>query len=193
MSSTGKQVVFWLATLLVSPQLLSYWIRARVLGADRALQGSTQLLSLVPGVFGQYLRRAFLNRVLSELHPTVTVEFGTVFSKAGAKLGENVYVGPNCNLGLVHLERNVLVGAGVHIPSGPDTHGIDDPSRPIREQPGELRMVHVGEGAWIGSGAVVLADVGRDTVVAAGSVVTRPLAERIIAAGVPAAMLRERV
>ena len=31
-------------------------------------------------------------------------------SQAGAVLDENVYVGPWCLLGLVHLERDVLLG-----------------------------------------------------------------------------------
>ena len=39
--------------------------------------------------------------------------------------------------------------------------------------------------------AVVMADVGRDTIVGAGAVVTRPLPDRVIAAGVPARVVRE--
>ena len=37
-------------------------------------------------------------------------------------------------------------------------------------------MVRIGAGSWIGSGAVVMADVGRDSVVAAGAVVTEATA-----------------
>jgi len=92
----------------------------------------------------------------------------------------------------VHLERDVLIAAGVHVPSGPETHGISSLDRPIREQPGNLRMVRIGAGSWIGSGAVVMADVGRDSVVAAGAVVTEALPDRIIAAGVPARVVRQR-
>jgi acetyltransferase-like isoleucine patch superfamily enzyme len=50
----------------------------------------------------------------------------------------------------------------------------------------------VGEGAWIGSAAIVMEDVGRGTVVGAGSVVTRPLPDLVLAAGVPARVLRHR-
>ncbi len=153
------------ATVCVAPALVSFAIRAALFGRDRALQGSSQALSLVPGIAGQYLRRAFFCRVLDECHASVTIEFGTLFSRAGARLGEHVYVGPHCHLGLVHLERDVLIAAGVHVPSGPDTHGTSSLDRPIREQPGSLRMVRIGAGSWIGSGAVVMADVGRDSVV----------------------------
>ena len=41
------------ATLLVTPMLVSFGIKQMVLGADRALEGSTQLLALVPGLVGQ--------------------------------------------------------------------------------------------------------------------------------------------
>ena len=53
-------------------------------------------------------------------------------------------------------------------------------------------QVRIGRGSWIGSAAVVMADVGRDAVVAAGAVVTRPLPDATIAGGVPARVLRHR-
>ena len=121
-----KRVAFAVATVAVSPALLSFFVRSQVLGRDRALEGSTQALGLVPGITGHYLRRAFLARTLASCHWTATVEFGTLFSSAGARIDENVYVGPRCHLGLVHLERDVLVGAGVHITSGAATHGTED-------------------------------------------------------------------
>jgi acetyltransferase-like isoleucine patch superfamily enzyme len=187
-----KQLAFLGATVAIAPALASYVIRSALFGRDRALQGSSQALSIVPGISGQYLRRAFFCRVLEECHATVTIEFGTLFSQAGARLGEHVYIGPHCHLGLVHLERDVLIAAGVHVPSGPETHGTSSLDRPIREQPGHLRMVRIGAGSWIGSGAVVMADVGRDSVVAAGAVVTEPLPDLVIAAGVPARVVRRR-
>ena len=190
--SVFKRIAFIAATVSVAPSLLSYAIKSAMFGRDRALHGSSQALSLVPGIAGQYLRRAFYCRVLDECHASVTIEFGTLFSQAGARLGEQVYVGPHCHLGLVHLERDVLIAAGVHVPSGPETHGISSLDLPIREQPGNLRMVRIGAGSWIGSGAVVMADVGRDSVVAAGAVVTEALPDRIIAAGVPARVVRQR-
>jgi virginiamycin A acetyltransferase len=190
--SVLKRIAFLLATVCVVPSLVSFAIRAAILGRDRALHGSSQALSIVPGISGQYLRRAFFCRVLEECHATVTIEFGTLFSQAGSRLGEHVYIGPHCHLGLVHLERDVLIAAGVHVPSGPETHGTGSLDRPIREQPGHLRMVRIGAGTWIGSGAVVMADVGRDTVVAAGAVVTEPLPDLVIAAGVPARVVRQR-
>jgi hypothetical protein len=72
--------------------------------------------------------------VLVECHPSARIEFGVLFSKAGARIEENVYVGPRCCLGLVHLERDVLIAPGVQIPRGNRIHDIAEIDRPIREQ-----------------------------------------------------------
>src|SRR3954464_5231495 len=188
----AKGAARFAALVGVSPVLASYWLNAALLGRGRALESRSQLLSLWPGLTGQYLRRAFLRQVLAHCHPSATIEFGTFFSQPGAILDENVYVGPRCVLGLVHLERDVLLAANVQIPSGGLTHYFDAPTKPIREQGGERRMVTVGAGAWIGSGAIILADVGKGTIVAAGAVLTKPLPDHVIAAGVPAKVVRHR-
>jgi acetyltransferase-like isoleucine patch superfamily enzyme len=192
MRHTVKSIAHGLAVLLVSPCLLSFVIRRSLLGADRALEGSTQALSLIPGILGDYLRRGFLTQVLAECDRSATIQFGTIFSQVGARIGANVYVGPRCHLGLVHLERDVLLAAGVHVPSGAATHGTAELDRPIREQPGARMVVHIGEGAWIGSAAVILADVGRHSVVGAGAVVTSALPDYVVAGGVPARVIKNR-
>ena len=194
MRSLLKAAARAVATVAVLPNLASYAIRSAIVGRDRALVGSSQLLSLVPGLAGQYLRRAFLARVLEGgCAPSAVIEFGVLFSQVGARIDDHVYVGPRCHLGHVHLEPDVLLAAGVHIPSGPHTHGTgqSDASGTFRDQPGALRTVRVGAGSWIGSNAVVMADVGKRTIVGAGAVVTRPLPDRVVAAGVPARVVRQ--
>jgi virginiamycin A acetyltransferase len=180
------------ATVAVAPLLLSYYARSALLGRDRALEGSTQALALLPGLLGQYLRRAFLMRVLAAYDPTAVVEFGTIFSSARARIGRDAYVGPRCHVGLAEIGAGALIAGGVHIPSGAHIHGIADPSAPIREQHGNARCVRIGADAWIGAAAVVMADVGAHTIVGAGAVVTRPLPPGVVAAGVPARIVRER-
>jgi acetyltransferase-like isoleucine patch superfamily enzyme len=187
-----KALVRGLALVLVLPALASYAVRARIFGPDRALEGSSQALALVPGLLGQYVRRAFFAQVLACCERSVVVSFGTLLSRRGARLEANVYVGPGGVLGLVHLERDVLVGSGVHITSGRHTHGTSDVTRPIREQEGAPGVVRIGAGAWIGSGALVMADVGEHAIVGAGAVVTSPVPAYAVAAGVPARVIRDR-
>jgi acetyltransferase-like isoleucine patch superfamily enzyme len=192
MKAAVKALARGAATALVMPAFLSFRVRSALMDENRALVGSSQLLSLIPGLPGQYLRRAFFALALNGgCAATAVIEFGVLFSQVGSRIDDNVYIGPRCHLGHVHLERGVLLGAGVHVPSGPHTHGTSV-DRPIHQQEGALRLVRVGAGSWIGSGAIVLADVGRDTVVGAGAVVTQPLPDRVIAAGVPAKVVRWR-
>lgn len=196
MASPVKQAVKvgarGVAFVVALPLLLLYILHVLVAGRNRALESGSQLFSLFPGVTGQYLRRAFLQCALARCHSTACVEFGTLFSQTGAVLDENVYVGPRCQLGLVHLERDVLLASNVQVPSGGKTHYFDDPNTPIQDQGGERNLVTIGAGAWIGAGAIILADVGRGAIVAAGAVVTKPLPENVIAAGVPAKVIRHR-
>jgi virginiamycin A acetyltransferase len=187
-----KAVARGLATVVVLPALLSFLVRRTLLGADRALEGSTQALAVVPGLPGEYLRRAFLARALAHCDRTATIQFGTIFSQVGARLDERVYVGPRCHLGLVHLERDVLLAAGVHVPSGSATHGMSALDQPIRDQPGVRTQVRIGEGTWVGSGAVVMANVGKHCVIGAGAVVTGPIPDYAVAVGVPARVVRSR-
>lgn len=180
------------AWLVVTPSVLSWRVRSLAVGPDRALEASTQAWACVPGLTGQYLRRAFLSRTLRSCAPDATIEFGTLFSSAKASIGDRAYIGPRCHLGWAVIEQDVLLAAGVHVPSGARTHGMNDPAIPIRDQPALKTAVRIGAGTWVGSAAVVLADVGRDAVIGAGAVVTRPIADRAVAGGVPARVLHTR-
>jgi acetyltransferase-like isoleucine patch superfamily enzyme len=181
-----------LATVAVAPAILSYRLRSPVMGRERALLGSTQALALVPGLLGQYLRRAFLSHVLAYCGPNAVVEWGTCFSDPDTRIDDYAYIGPNCHIGFAHIERDVLIAPCVHIPSGSAIHGTADLDEPIRNQQGVRACVRIGANSWIGSAAVVMADVGAKTIVGAGAVVNKPLPGGVIAAGVPARVVRQR-
>lgn len=181
-----------LSTLAVLPIRLSLALRALIIGRDRAFQASAEWLALVPGLAGQYLRRAFLDATTAGCGPDTVIGVGCLFSTTKVRIDENAYLGPHCNLGWAHVERDALIAAGVQIPSGPHTHGIARLDIPIRDQPGAHVCVHIREGAWIGNGAVVLADVGRHAIVAAGAVVTKPVPDYAVVGGVPAVLIRSR-
>ena len=114
-----KALARLLALVAVVPALVSFRLRAAFIGPDRALVGSTQLLSLVPGLTGVYMRRAFLSQVLAECDSSAHIEFGVLFSQAGARIGARAYIGPRCHIGLAHIGQDVLLAAGVHIPTAP--------------------------------------------------------------------------
>lgn len=112
------------------------------------------------------------------------------------RLGRAVVIRPGCMLFAddfegITIEDNVMLGAGVHVYV--NNHRFDDPSRPIIEQ-GYLPSapVHLKTGCWIGACAVILPGVtiGENAVVGAGSVVTRDVPPRAVAAGSPARVVR---
>ena len=187
-----KSTLRGFAILAVSPLLISHWLSSSISGADRSLESHSQLLSLFPGITGNYLRLAFYRFALEQCDPTATICFGALLSKTGARLGKHVYVGPRCMLGLVTLEDDVLLGPAVQIPSGPMTHGIDRLDTPIRLQPGKKQRITVGRDTWIGAQAIVLADIGHQVVIGAASTVTKPIQPYVLAAGVPSRVIRER-
>ena len=53
--------------------------------------------------------------------------------------------------------------------------------------------VHIGKNCWLGAGVIVLpgVSIGDNTVVGAGSVVTKDLPSNVVAVGNPARVLRE--
>ena len=103
------------------------------------------------------------------------------------RIGPNVHVGRLCLLDLtgpIAIERNSTVSMGTTIL----TH-VDAGQAPLREEvPRAVRPTVIGPGSYIGANVTVLAgcDVGPGAVVAAGAVVTRPVAAHERVGGVPA-------
>lgn len=89
------------------------------------------------------------------------------------------------------IEDNVLIGPGVHIYT--NTHCFDDPNIPLIDQ-GYYRSgsVVLKKGCWIGANVLILQGVtiGENAVVGAGSVVTKSVPARMVAAGNPAKIIK---
>lgn len=114
----------------------------------------------------------------------------------GVDVGENVTFGPYCNIGGgygVSIGANNIFGPYVSI--HPETHVIDDLSRPIRQQGVTGRGIRIGEDNWFAAKATVLdgTTIGSGNVIAAGAVViSGEYASRQILGGVPARLLGQR-
>jgi carbonic anhydrase/acetyltransferase-like protein (isoleucine patch superfamily) len=88
------------------------------------------------------------------------------------------------------IEDDVFTGPYVYITD--QNHGYADPDVPIGRQLPLNAAVRIGSGSWLGAGAIVLpgACIGRNVVIAAGSVVRGTVPDRCVAAGVPARVVR---
>jgi acetyltransferase-like isoleucine patch superfamily enzyme len=193
MKTCLKALANGVATVVVLLPFLMYRVQQLLIGRQRAFPGWSQAFSLLPGASGAYLRRAFYRRILPRCGQDCWISFGTVFSHSTAEIGDRTYVGLYCCLGDVTLADDVLLGSHVSIVNGAAQHGIERLDIPIREQPGTWPRVTIGRDSWIGDRAVILADVGEHCVIGAGSIVTRPIPDYAVAAGVPAKVLRYRI
>jgi virginiamycin A acetyltransferase len=192
MKSVLKKIANIVALCLVFPLVVLYWAFKSLFGADKVFQGWSQAVSLWPGLIGVYLRRAFYRCVLGECGAGSWIGFGTIISHPTARIGTKVYVGPFCSLGDVTLEEDVLLGSHVSIMNGSSQHGTDRVDIPIREQPGSWPHITIGRNTWIGDRAIVMAAIGKNCVIGAGSLVTKPIPDFAVAVGVPAKVVRFR-
>lgn len=184
----AKSIVRCLALIIVSPLA----IPQRLLGSDGSLAACSQFLSLLPGNTGSYLRIAFYRMTLKHCDADCYIGFGTLFSQTDTQIHRGVYIGPQCNIGACCIEADTLLASGVHVMSGKQQHRFDRLDTPIRDQGGEFHSITIGRDCWIGNGSLIMADVGEQCVVGAGSVVTQVLEARSIGAGNPARRLRAR-
>jgi acetyltransferase-like isoleucine patch superfamily enzyme len=90
------------------------------------------------------------------------------------------------------IEDDVLIGSGVHVYVGNHCFGRTDQSI-IDQGHAPSKEVRLRKGCWIGAQAVILpgVEIGENTVIGAGSVVTRSMPAFVVAAGNPARVIRK--
>ena len=113
--------------------------------------------------------------------PNGTLDIGErSFVNYGTSLSASllVRIGPRCQIGTYCLLMDN------------DFHRVE-PERRL-ERP-ESRPIVLEENVWLGARVIVMngVTIGRDSVVGAGSVVTRDVAPRTVVAGVPARKIRD--
>jgi virginiamycin A acetyltransferase len=187
----AKRLVRALGYLLVLPLYVQTKALEQWLG-EGAFRMASQALSRHPGILGVYRRTAFYRLTLPRCGPDACIEFGTILHQNTVEIGRRVYIGTNGSIGASVIEDDVLIGSNVDIISGRRQHAFHDLDRPIREQGGRYETIVVGPDCWIGNSSVIMANVGRQSIVAAGSVVTRDVPPRAIVAGNPATVIRQR-
>lgn len=151
-----------------------------------------QILSLIPGDVGMLVRRGWYRSTLASCGERLTVEFGSVVHRPEAEIGDDCYFGENNRVGFAAIGDDFMSAGNVSIHSAGRHHGFDRRDVPMRLQPSEFERVTIGPDVWVGTGAVVGADVAAHSVVAAGAVVTKRFEEWQILAGVPAESIGER-
>jgi len=187
-----KGVFSFLFLLFALPFFIYYLAEMLFLGKEQAFREMSQTLSLFPGVAGVYIRRGFYILSVKVCSWDCYIEFGTVLSHPTVEIGKHVYIGTNCTIGNISFSDYVTVGSNVDIMSRGKQHYFDKIDIPIQEQGGEYPKVYIGEDVWIGNSAVVMANIGKKTVIGAGSVVAKDIEDYSIAVGNPATVIKKR-
>ncbi|WP_435742420.1 acyltransferase [Nocardioides sp. SYSU DS0663] len=172
---------------------------------------------IVPGTPGAAAFGSFGAGTCVDFPPASIVGRGSIHLGSGTLVGRQVtlsvgwgvgeqelpprglVIGDRCVLGArtsitahrsIELGDDVFCGQGVFITDA--SHGYQVPDRPIGAQFGRSHPVVVGAGSWIGHHAVLLPGtrLGRNVVVAAGSVVRGEVADHAVVAGNPARVVR---
>ncbi len=134
--------------------------------------------------------------------PYVTMSAGLYGEDLAQKLQHPwaLRFGDNCSIGRnsffvsrvgIDVGDNVTMAPNVYITD--HNHRFDDITLPIKQQWMTEAPVTIGAGSWLGTGAVILpgAHLGRNTVVAAGSVVRAgDYPDVCVLAGVPAKVVK---
>jgi acetyltransferase-like isoleucine patch superfamily enzyme len=116
------------------------------------------------------------------------------------KIGERVIIRPGVMLfgesesleTSIIIEDNVMMGSGVHFYI--NNHKFDNPYLPLIDQgyyPDE--PIVLKNGCWIGANVILLPGVtiGKNSVVGAGSVVTKSVPDEVVVVGNPARVIKE--
>ena len=184
-----KQFISFLAVIFVTPLLFTWKMYRACTGKETLFVTYSQLLSLIPGKVGIYLRRAFYSMALPECADDIYVGFGTFFSHSTVKIGKGVYIGGGCTIGMVDIGQGTMIGSNVDILSGRRQHLRNLENRLSDSKEGIFEQIAIGENSWIGNSAVVMAPLGENCTVGAGSVVVKRVSDGQRVAGNPARVI----
>jgi maltose O-acetyltransferase len=153
-------------------------------------------LKYVPFAWGAVVRRwlyrpffASVGRGLT-VHDNVTIKYPDEI-----RLGHHVTINTGCfvvGLGGLSIGNDVMLGAGTKIVT--TSHGRST-DLPMQRQQLETRPIVIEDDVWFGFDVKVLPGVviRKGAVLGAGSVVTREIPAFVIAAGIPAKVVKSRL
>jgi acetyltransferase-like isoleucine patch superfamily enzyme len=126
---------------------------------------------------------------------SITCTYVMANKGVGLSIGNNSAIGSHSHIGArgeLRIGNDVIIGPMVTIFS--ENHNYESLDLPIRKQGESRKGIFIEDDCWIGAGSTVLDGVtaGQDSVIAAGSVVTKDVEAYSVVAGVPAKQIKRR-
>ncbi len=111
------------------------------------------------------------------------------------RIGRNVGIGEFAHLGGAGgLEIGDDCIIGPYFSCHPENHRFPEMDTLIRLQGTERKGIHIGKNCWIGAKVTILdgVEIGANSIIAAGAVVTKSMPDNAVIGGVPAKVIRLR-
>jgi maltose O-acetyltransferase len=182
MTSEKQKMLAGELYLAADPELVEAYGRAQaLLAAFNAIRGDEEasarpVLAQLVGFLGEG----------AVVRPTLRCDYGINIA-----IGARTFINYDCILldcNRIQIGEDVQIAPGVHIYTA--THPLDAATR--RSGLEAAMPVRIEDGVWLGGGTIVCPGVtiGTNTVVGAGSVVTKSLPANVLAAGNPCRIIR---
>ncbi|HIE29945.1 TPA: acyltransferase [Candidatus Poribacteria bacterium] len=162
------------------------------LSPETGFRTISEFLSLAPFAIGVVIRYEFYRRAVRACGQNVFISFGTVFYYPDVSIGNNILIGMYNTVHHCDFGNDVMTAENCHFLSGSKYHNFSRTDITITQQGGQMKRIRVGNDVWIGTGAIVMDDIGNGAIVGAGSVVTKKVKPYTIVAGNPAKPLKKR-
>jgi virginiamycin A acetyltransferase len=182
-----KAAAFSFSLIIVLPLVALAWLEKALSRSENIFNTFAQLVAIVPGPVGTYLRAAYYYGVLDECSWETHFGFGSVFTHRGARVAARVSTGAYCIIGHANIDSGVRLASRVSIPSGKRQH-LDDSGQ--MSSGTRYERVALGRDCWVGEGAIIMADVGAGSIVSAGAVVLTDAPPETIVGGNPAKVVK---
>jgi virginiamycin A acetyltransferase len=152
-----------------------------------------QAFALIPGLPGSYLRKCFYYLTLGRCSLNCEIGFLTYLHDRRTQIGKRVNIGTAVGIGYAIVGDGCLIASRVSILSGDSQHRQRADGTLTAFDRKTARQVRIGRDTWIGEGAIVMAEVGSRCIIAAGSVVSKPIPSGALVTGNPARIIRSLI
>jgi len=183
-----KTVVNGFFTFIALIFATPYIILGRLCKKDKYYQVSL-FISLFPFGIGNMMRRMFYKYTLKHMGHNVVFKFGSYCLYRNIEIGNNALIGIYNQLGECSIGDNALLGSHINIVSGKNQHVLNREQENAFYSQGVREKILIGKNVWIGNNAIIMANVGDNCIIGAGSVVTKEIPDNIVCAGNPAKKL----